>query len=240
MCEEKTTNTDNGWTKKKYTIRIEREKGKKARTQRSWCNAKNNEHRMGMQWQMHSGFSRMFTKNKNTTEMCNNSEQFTGRKDHCIRKTASSSLHSVVCELKFEVHFFRIPISLTPFLFLSTCVLYNVYSVIKTNRIFQIARSLYVCLCDVLLFSFYPWLVPLFFFLLLFFFFWFLPGDVVVLMSSTCNAMQKARNATISLWWHHHQLIQQHELFVRIFIVIRMHSGRLFIIRNATIHIMAN
>lgn len=125
---------------------------------------------MGMQWKMHSGFSRMFTKNKNTTKMCNNSEQFTGRKDHCIRKTASSSLHSVVCELEFEVHFFSYTYLANPLSLSLYVCLYNVYSVIKTNRIFQIARSLYVCLCDVLLFSFYPWLVPLFF---LFFFFFF-------------------------------------------------------------------
>lgn len=146
MCEEKTTNTDNGWTKKKYTIRIERERGKKAQIQRSWCNAKNNEHRMGMQWQMHSGFSRMFTKNKNTTEMCNNSEQFTGRKDHCIRKTASSSLHSVVCELEFEVHFFRISISLTPLLFLSTCVCITFIPLLKQTEFFRShVRFMYVC-----------------------------------------------------------------------------------------------
>lgn len=64
--------------------------------------------------------------------------------------------------------FFSYPYLANPFSLSLYVCLYNVYSVIKTNRIFQIARSLYVCLCDVLLFSFYPWLVPLFF---LFFFF---------------------------------------------------------------------
>lgn len=145
---------------------------------------------MGMQWQMHSGFSRMFTKNKNTTKMCNNSEQFTGRKDHCIRKTASSSLHSVECELEFEVHFFPCPYLANPLSLSLYVCLYNVYSVIKTNRIFQIARSLYVCLCDVLLFSFYPWLVPLFF-LFFFFFFRFLLGDVVVCLPHATQCKKK-------------------------------------------------
>lgn len=145
--------------------------------------------------------------------MCNNSEELTSRKDHCIHKRPVLVTR--------PLFFLSLARSLSPIFFSLAA-----HSVIKTNSIFRShVRFHFMCmcvcvLCDVLLFVFFSSV-----------------GSVISpLFLTTCNVMRKKASVQHILMAPSPTNSTIRNLFARIFAVIRMLFGRLFIIRNATMH----
>lgn len=163
---------------------------KNKRLQRSWSNGVMRK-TMSIEWGCSRNCTAVFPACL-PNKMCNNSEELTSRKDHCIRKTASS-FYSAVCELEFVVHLFLL------LLLLELC--YTTFIPLLKQTEF-LDRTFVLCMfvwCFIVQFLF---LVGSAIFFVLFsgFFLHFF-----FCRCCSCCVLHMQRQCTIISLWHHHQ-----------------------------------